>query len=72
MVNTIQQLLHSLQNWCLNSVKLRLLLYDLGMMNTASPWRRVILDGQSMTFQELARRLMLFSNIKVNETSLGF
>lgn len=37
------------------------------MMKTPSPWRRVILGGQSMTFQELARELMLFSNIKVQE-----
>lgn len=36
-------------------------------MKTPSPWRRVILGGQSMTFQELARELMLFSNIKVQE-----
>lgn len=42
-------------------------LYDVGMMKAPSPWRRVTLGGQSMTFQELARGLMLFSNIKVLE-----
>lgn len=58
-----------LQNWCLNSKITCLPSCDLGLMKTASPWRMVILDRQSMTFQELARELMLFSNRKVNEMS---